>query len=231
MEKENIFDKNEFEIFDSEICKIIGESEKNKENISIIEGKIDIVIENPLNQYKNEEVEKALVFSTSELPQEPHKSSDKIEEIIKEELKIKEKSMIIKEESANTAEKNYLSNAPVLLNPYELKAINELNFTPELASDSKFLPLNEKTFPIFGISPIKSIMSVDDYSDIVAALASPDQEKLPYSHIPDLFIRATQKPKQLPMLKPATPYYFSKKSAVPRMRKENKIFLDKLKLN
>jgi hypothetical protein len=111
--------------------------------------------------------------------------------------------------------------------PSEIK-LPELSIrSPDLGFLDKSLALNEKTLPILEISPIKSLISQDDYSDILAVLNSPHNLS-DFHHIPDLFIRTSQKPKQLPHLKPITPHY-SKKFVFPTMRKENKMLLDGLK--
>ena len=182
-----------------------------------------------LKQSKDNEVESPILCSPSESSCSSIKIPENFEEILEEDIKMIEKSNSIKEEIIEIAEKNEDLNIPALLNTYSPKEINDPIFTPELrVDDNKILGINEKRLPVLEISPIKSMMSVDDYSDIVAALASPVREKIQFSRIPDLFIKATKKTKQLPLLKPSTPYYFSKTSCIAKMRKENKVFIDKL---
>lgn len=85
----------------------------------------------------------------------------------------------------------------------------------------------DKNLPMLEISPIKSIMSMDDYSDIVAAMAHVDtQVPLVKRRAPDLFIKAYQRNKQMPLLKPTTPRYIGKRNLVPKMRRDNQLFIE-----
>ena len=84
----------------------------------------------------------------------------------------------------------------------------------------------DKNFPMLEISPIKSIISVDDYSDIVAAMTSAEGQIPMKRNIHELFIKNIQKSKQLPLLKPTTPRYLGRRNPIPRMRRDNQIFLE-----
>lgn len=88
----------------------------------------------------------------------------------------------------------------------------------------------DKNLPILQISPIKSLVSIDDYSDIVAAMNFPDSNGSRY-RFPDLFIRSVKKTKQLPLLKPITPRYAGKRANLPKMRRDNEILLENLRAN
>ncbi|OMJ81497.1 hypothetical protein SteCoe_12884 [Stentor coeruleus] len=88
----------------------------------------------------------------------------------------------------------------------------------------------DKNLPILQISPIKSLVSIDDYSDIVAAMNFPDSNGSRY-RFPDLFIRSVKKVKQLPLLKPITPRYAGKRMNLPKMRRDNEILLENLRAN
>jgi hypothetical protein len=79
-------------------------------------------------------------------------------------------------------------------------------------------------FPLLEISPIKSIISMDDYSDIVNAFNHQPSKPI----IPDLFIRNKIKPRPLPLLKPSTPRYLGKQQLLPKLRKDNQILLENL---
>lgn len=179
------------------------------------------------------------------------KSSNAIQEILKdlvqstEEVKVEENLEIshlncsISEDSVNSFHISDsfdvlpvepLEVTEIIVNPAEEVFIpqvppqSEVNFSPCLSED-RFIHF-DKASPHLEISPIKSMASLDDYSDIIAAFNIPDYSNT--ANIPDLFIRAVQKPKQLPMLKPTTPHYFSKRSAMPRLRKDNLALIDKL---
>ena len=81
-----------------------------------------------------------------------------------------------------------------------------------------------KHLPLLEISPIKSIMSVDDYTDIVNALTHPPQKQI----IPDFFIRNKILSRPLPLLKPSTPRYLGKQLLLPKLRKDNQLLLENL---
>ncbi|OMJ73268.1 hypothetical protein SteCoe_28079 [Stentor coeruleus] len=83
--------------------------------------------------------------------------------------------------------------------------------------------------PILGslnVSPIKCIVTVEDYSDIVSLLNDPDKCK----NLPDVFIHYNNRPGQMPILKPTTPCYFNKKKIAPTFRLESRAFANKLKI-
>ena len=103
--------------------------------------------------------------------------------------------------------------------------------SPNIEMLDRSIKLTDKGFSLLEISPIKSVLSIDSYSDILAALNSPDQKNMIKGQMPDIFIRTTLKPKQLPHLKPTTPSHFSKNKVFPKFRKDNKIFLESLKNN
>lgn len=84
----------------------------------------------------------------------------------------------------------------------------------------------ENNLPELGISPIKSIISMDDYSDVLHAFNNPiSNARLA---IPDLFIRNKIKARPLPLLKPSTPRYLNRQSLIPKLRKDNQILLGNL---
>ena len=102
-------------------------------------------------------------------------------------------------------------------------------FSPGLSVDENVLDCN-KNSPHFEVSPIKSMISIDDYSDILAVLSNSEYpSRLTTAMIPDIFIRPSQtKPRLLPFLKPTTPHFFSNRSAVPRFRKDNRALIGDL---
>ncbi|OMJ89643.1 hypothetical protein SteCoe_8184 [Stentor coeruleus] len=84
--------------------------------------------------------------------------------------------------------------------------------------------------PVIGslsVSPIKCIVSVEDYSDLASLLNDPEKCK----YLPDVFIHNTERPKHMPALKPMTPCYFAKKRAIPTFRLENKELFNKININ
>lgn len=83
----------------------------------------------------------------------------------------------------------------------------------------------EKNLPSLEVSPIKSMVSVDDYSDVLNAFNHPVlNSKLA---VPDLFIRNKIKQRPLPLLKPSTPRYLNRQLLVPKLRKDNQILIEK----
>ena len=74
------------------------------------------------------------------------------------------------------------------------------------------------------------MISIDDYSDILAALSNSEFPTcLTTAIVPDIFIRASQnKQRMLPFLKPITPHFFSKRNAVPKLRKDNRALVGNL---
>ncbi|OMJ95424.1 hypothetical protein SteCoe_1188 [Stentor coeruleus] len=86
-----------------------------------------------------------------------------------------------------------------------------------------------KRLPSLKISPIKSILSIDDYSDIISFLKnSPNASKLSEKlMIPELPVKS-QKKNKLPALKPITPHYFHKKRSAPQIKNKAKISVENL---
>ena len=94
--------------------------------------------------------------------------------------------------------------------------------SPDLFLNSS--KLSQTKISGFNISPINSFQSIDDFSDILSILNNPEKIK----EIPDVFIRNKSNPSKLPILKPTTPYYFTKKRVLPTVRKDNKSFLNNM---
>jgi hypothetical protein len=88
------------------------------------------------------------------------------------------------------------------------------NFSPGLFSNPS-KPETPQNLPALEISPIKTSQSIDDYSDIVSILNNPEKLKI----IPDIFIRNIQRPRQLPVLKPTTPHYCTRRRILPSINK------------
>ena len=105
----------------------------------------------------------------------------------------------------------------------------EYLLSPALSADEKVMDCN-KNSPHLEISPIKSMISIDDYSDILAALSNSECPTcLTTAIVPDIFIRASQnKQRMLPFLKPTTPHFFFKRNAVPKLRKDNRALVGNL---
>ena len=103
-------------------------------------------------------------------------------------------------------------------NPYYVESPFGLS-SGMLSNSSKFGL--SPTIDSLEISPIKCTLVVDDYSDILNLLRNPEK----WQKIPDVFIRSYKQPGHLPMLKPATPCYFTKRRVLPTIRQENKSLL------
>ena len=74
--------------------------------------------------------------------------------------------------------------------------------------------------PSLQISPIKCMAVEDDYTDILTIFSNTDKLR----QIPDIFIRNIQKPQHLPILKPTTPSYYTKRRILPIFRQHNHIY-------
>ncbi|OMJ78110.1 hypothetical protein SteCoe_22177 [Stentor coeruleus] len=86
-----------------------------------------------------------------------------------------------------------------------------------------------KRLPSLKISPIKSIISIDEYSDLMSFIkTSPDISKLSEKlMIPEASIKLKKKSK-LPALKPITPHYFQKKRSAPQIKNKQKMSVENL---
>lgn len=117
------------------------------------------------------------------------------------------------------------SASPEILGIQEKKSQIRFKFpeSPDFFSSSS--RLSDKNLPNLEISPIKCLASVDDYSDILSIINN--SEKL--RSIPDIFIRSSARSRQMPVLKPTTPYYFTKKRVIPVFRQNNKDLLNNFK--
>lgn len=94
-----------------------------------------------------------------------------------------------------------------------------------LSFSSKFS--NSPAMGSLSVSPIKYIVSVEDYSDLAALMNDPEKCK----DLPDVFIHNSERPKHMPALKPMTPCYFARKRAIPTFRLENKELANKININ
>ena len=93
--------------------------------------------------------------------------------------------------------------------------------SPDIFSNSSRLSFHDKNLPVLEISPIKYIGSNDDFADIMSVISNTERLK----SIPDVFIRSNLRSKQLPILKPTTPSYFTKRRIIPVFRQTNKELL------
>lgn len=86
-----------------------------------------------------------------------------------------------------------------------------------------------KRLPSLKISPIKSIISVDEYSDLISFIKnSPDISKISEKlMIPEVPIKLKKKSK-LPALKPITPHYFQKKRSAPQIKNKQRMSVENL---
>ena len=104
----------------------------------------------------------------------------------------------------------------------------------KLVLDSNDLPSNQnfiisprnaiRRLPSLKISPIKSILSADDYSDILSFLKnSPHCSGMSNKKEPDMNVAKKYK---LPALKPITPHYFNKKRSAPQLKQKPRILIE-----
>ena len=81
-----------------------------------------------------------------------------------------------------------------------------------------------RRLPSLKISPIKSILSADDYSDILSFLKnSPHGSAMSVKGAPDINVAKKYK---LPALKPITPHYFHKKRSAPQLKQKPRISIE-----
>ncbi|OMJ94673.1 hypothetical protein SteCoe_2172 [Stentor coeruleus] len=174
-------------------------------------------------------------------PKAPIKLSQKSVE--REGNKLKEKLLKSLEKSNSTVVVHESVNGTKLSAVFN-KELNhsssEKHFsTLDLILDSKNNPIVSvdqvspgcyfKRLPSLKISPIKSILSIDDYSDIVSFLKnSPNASKISEKlRIPELPVKSQKKGK-LPVLKPITPHYFHKKRSAPQIKNKPKMSVENL---
>ena len=81
----------------------------------------------------------------------------------------------------------------------------------------------KKRLPSLKISPIKSILSADDYSDILSFLKNSPRSS-PKADNPKI----DSKKYKLPALKPITPHYFNKKRNAPQPKQKARILIEHL---
>jgi hypothetical protein len=85
---------------------------------------------------------------------------------------------------------------------------------------------NIRRLPSLKISPIKSILSADDYSDILSFLKnSPHGSVTSHKKEPE---SNPMKKYKLPSLKPITPHYFHKKRSAPQLKQKARIMIEHL---
>ena len=101
---------------------------------------------------------------------------------------------------------------------------NFVCFAEKMSPIITFPKYGKKKLPSLKISPIKSVISVDDYSDIISLIKSPKEyqsfaKKL---SVPDLFSKNNRKNK-LPALKPITPHFLNKKKSAPLLKNRAKV--------
>lgn len=180
------------------------------------------------------------------LPKAPIKLSQKSCE--REGNKLKEKLLKSLEKNNSTVVVHESANGTKLSGIFNKDfnhSSSEKHFTTlDLILDSKSSPMMSvdqvspnvvspgycfKRLPSLKISPIKSILSIDDYSDIISFLKnSPNASKLSEKlMIPELPVKSLKKNK-LPALKPITPHYFHKKRSAPQMKNKPKISVENL---
>ena len=96
--------------------------------------------------------------------------------------------------------------------------------SPDIFSNSSRFSFNDKNLPVVEISPIECIPSNDDFTDIMSIINNIENLR----SIPDVFIRSNLRAKQLPVLKPTTPCYITKRRVIPVFRQNNKELLGNL---
>ncbi|OMJ82276.1 hypothetical protein SteCoe_17056 [Stentor coeruleus] len=157
-------------------------------------------------------------------------------EVQKECEEVKEISLIdgrqIKSEEGNEKQEvnlkvcNFTEKFDGLSKKSEQSLIRSPMISPGLLSfSSKFS--NSPVMGSLSVSPIKCIVSAEDYSDLVALLNDPEKCK----DLPDVFIHNAERPKHMPVLKPMTPCYFARKKAIPTLRLENKELVNKINIH
>ena len=112
---------------------------------------------------------------------------------------------------------------------YSGKKIKLVLDSNDLPSPQNFIisPRNAiRRLPSLKISPIKSILSADDYSDILSFLKnSPHGSAMSIKAEPDMNVAKKYK---LPALKPITPHYFHKKRSAPQLKQKPRILIEHL---
>ncbi|OMJ78660.1 hypothetical protein SteCoe_21465 [Stentor coeruleus] len=150
-----------------------------------------------------------------QIPEETDNISNSRHDFEKQEIPLKVTNDIkSKSKSVKKHENKLLCRSPgfsPIISPGLLSFSSKFSQSPMLAS--------------LNVSPIKCIVTIEDYSDIVSLLNDPDKCR----NIPDVFIHCSDKPNHMPILKPATPCYFNKKKNSPVFCLESRAFVNKLK--
>ena len=106
----------------------------------------------------------------------------------------------------------------------KIKLILDSNDFPSPANLIISPRIGIRRLPSLKISPIKSILSADDYSDILSFLKnSPHCSAMSNKKEPDMNVAKKYK---LPALKPITPHYFNKKRSAPQLKQKPRILIE-----
>lgn len=151
-----------------------------------------------------------------QIPEETDNLSNSRQDFEKQEIPLKVTNDIkTMNKSTKKTETKLLCRSPgfsPIISPGLLSFSSKFSQSPMLAS--------------LNVSPIKYIVTVEDYSDIASLLNDPDKCK----NLPDVFIHSGDRPSHMPILKPTTPCYFNKKKFAPTFRLESRAFVNKLKI-
>lgn len=156
------------------------------------------------DRIKQSSIEKSLINynRNSDLTSRAHKD---------EESKRKISKRILHTKSGSRALKNLIERLP--RKSYDFSPAQ----SPGLSYRSKFSqsPVMES----LAISPIKCIAQAEDCNDIEIILDNFENSK----NISKAVVQNTDKPKRMPNLKPAAPFYFAKKGVVPTLHMDNMV--------
>ena len=107
---------------------------------------------------------------------------------------------------------------------YSGKQLKHALSPSEFSNKNLFSPrYHNRRLPSLKISPIKSILSADDYSDILSFLKHSPRSS-PKAENPKI----DAKKYKLPALKPITPHYFNKKRGAPQLKQKARIQIEHL---